>query len=176
MYLTFATTTQEKLDPDSADQSQSVYTTLLSLYLTPPSPNQPNLSAALDLLSRHGSRLPALNTLSILPTSLPVKALQSYFSGRMRAANSLTREEAIVASLSKVVKLDWEAALLVGEGPNALPANTANVQAGRNRRIVIGETRLCPVCGKRFGRAAVRAYPDGAVMHYGCSDRRTSVV
>lgn len=94
----------------------------------------------------------------------------------MRAAISLTREEAIVASLSKVVKLDWEAALLVGEGSNTLPANTANVQAGRNRRIVIGEARLCPVCGKRFGRAAVRAYPDGAVMHYGCSDRRPSDV
>lgn len=171
------TRSESVLDPDSPEQNESLYTVLLSLYLTPSQSSQANLSAALDLLSRHGSRLPAINTLSILPTQLPVKDLESYFRGRMRAANSLTREAAILAALSQVEKTDWEAALLIGDGPNAVAPNKGGVERGRNRRIVIGENRLCGICGRRFGsKTAVRAYPDGTVVHYGCSDRRDSQV
>lgn len=169
-YLTISSTTASNLDPDNPDQPQSIYTTLLSLYLTPPPSYPSNLETALDLLSRHGSRLPALNTLSILPTSLPISNLESYFCGRMRAATSLAREEAVVAALSRVEKTDWDAALLLGEGPNATATEKGKAGAGRNRRVIIGENRLCAVCSKRFGRAAVRVWPDGRIVHYGCSD------
>lgn len=154
-------------DPDDPSQPESIYTTLLSLYLTPPPPQELNLSAALDLVSRHGSRLPALSTLSILPTSLPIKSLESYFQGRMRAANSLARENAIMAALSGVEKTEWESVLLLGTD-GSKPSAAA---AGRNRRVVLGENKLCSVCNKRFGRAAVRVWPDGGVAHYGCIDR-----
>jgi len=154
-------------DPDDPSQPESIYTTLLSLYLTPPSPQELNLSAALDLVSRHGSRLPALSTLSILPASLPIKSLESYFQGRMRAANSLARENAIMAALAGVEKTEWEAVLALG----AHGSNPTAASAGRNRRVVLAENRLCSVCNKRFGRAAVRVLPDGQVAHYGCIDR-----
>lgn len=155
-------------DPDDPAQPESIYTTLLALYLTPPSPQEPNLSAALDLVSRHGSRLPALSTLSILPSTLPIKSLESYFQGRMRAANSLARENAIVAALSGVEKTEWESVLMLG-AEDSKPSTAA---AGRNRRVVLGDNRLCKVCNKRFGRAAVRVWPDGEVAHYGCVDDR----
>jgi Vam6/Vps39-like protein vacuolar protein sorting-associated protein 39 len=44
----------------------------------------------------------------------------------------------------------------------------------RNRRVVVGEDRLCGVCMKRFGGSAVRVYPDGRVVHYGCFNRGTA--
>ncbi|KAB8346335.1 hypothetical protein FH972_023379 [Carpinus fangiana] len=159
------------VDPDDPSQAQSVYTDLLSLYLTPPSGHKENLDAALQLLSHHGSRLPALSTLNLLPTSLPVKNLESYFRGRMRAAHSLAREEAIVAALSGVEKTAIEAALLIGDDE----ASGTSTAKGRSRRIVLEENRLCAVCNKRFGRAAVRVYPDGEVTHYGCADPRRDV-
>jgi hypothetical protein len=178
---TSTATTSAFLDPDtpSSNPAQDIYTTLLGLYLSPPPPYEQNLKAALDIVSRHGARLPALNTLSILPASLPIKDLENYFLHRMRAANSIAREEAIVAALAAVDKSDWEAALMLGEEPGAgLGAYEATpgdkqraAKRGRMRRVIVDERRVCGVCGKRFGRAAVRVWPDGAVGHYGCEGR-----
>jgi len=182
---TSTTAVSTTLDPDDPSQPQPIYTTLLSLYLSPPPPLPTNLPAALALLSHHGSRLPALSTLALLPTTLPVQELEEYFQARMRAAQSLAREEAVVAALSRLEKVGWEGALLVGsEGGGGYGGGTgggagyrggAGIKAvgkGRSRRVVLGEDRLCPVCHKRFGRAAVRVWPDGEVLHYGCVDRR----
>lgn len=171
VYLALTTATASSLDPDDANRPQSIYTTLLTLYLSPPPPNQPNLDAALDLLSLHGSRLPALSTIAALPELLPIKDLESYFQARMRAANSIAREEAIMASLSSVEKTAWEAQWLLGGDMEPETPKTSTI-AGRNRRVVLGENRLCSVCHKRFGRATARVFPNGDVLHYGCSDRR----
>lgn len=156
VYLSSSTSTPSTTDPDDTSAPESVYTSLLALYLTPPAGRPTNLETALDLLSRHGSRLPAQSTLALLPATQPIRSLESYFVGRMRAANSLAREEAIVAALGGVAKAEAEAALLLG---------------ARGRRVVVGENRLCSVCHKRFGRAAIRVWPDGDVVHYGCVDR-----
>nr|CAD21225.1 conserved hypothetical protein [Neurospora crassa] len=88
-------------DPSQDEAHPSIYHTLLSLYLTPPSPHKPNLPPALDLLSKHGSRLPATSTLSLIPDDLPVSELESYFRGRMRNANSIVNETLVVAGLRK---------------------------------------------------------------------------
>ena len=153
MYVSGNATAPNGVDPDDTSRPESIYTTLLSLYLAPPSPRAANLDAALDLLSRHGSRLPALSTLSLLPSAQPIRTLESYFMARMRAANSLAREEAVVAALSGVAKAEAESALLLG---------------ARDRRVVVGENRLCGVCHRRFGRAAIKVRANGDVVHYGC--------
>lgn len=137
---------------DAEDAEPSIYHTLLSLYLTPPPPNKPNWPPALDLLSRHGARLPASSTLSLIPPSLRVADLESYFRGRIRSAVSAMREEAILAQLTGVQKVDVEAKLLAEKG----------------KRVVVGEERVCGVCHKRFGGSAIRVWPDGTVVHYGC--------
>ena len=175
---TSTATTTALLDPDtpSSDPAQSIYTTLLGLYLSPPPAEPQNLQAALDLVSRHGARLPALNTISILPASLPIRELSSYFLHRMRSANSIAREEAVIAALAAVDKSDWEAALMLGEEPGVNAETTPGTKEqaasrGRMRRVVVDERRGCGVCGKRFGRAAVRVWPSGEVVHYGCDSR-----
>ncbi|CAN9439637.1 unnamed protein product, partial [Alternaria alternata] len=96
------------------DTELSIYHVLLSLYLQPPPPHQPNWPPALDLLSKHGARLPAATTLDLIPPTLPVKDLESYFFGRIRNANSLLNEERIVAQLRGVEKVAVESAVLLG--------------------------------------------------------------
>lgn len=158
------------LDPDA---EPSIYHTLLSLYLAPPHPHEPRWEPALTLLSKHGARLPASSTLDLIPPTQPVKELESYFRGRIRTANSVMNQQRMVASLRSVVKMDTEAALLLGERTPGITdgLRKANGPGGRNRRVVINEDRHCKVCGKRFGGSAIRVYPDNSVVHYGCIDR-----
>ncbi|KAH8811557.1 vacuolar morphogenesis protein-like protein AvaB [Xylogone sp. PMI_703] len=149
---------------DPEDPLPSVYHTLLSLYLTPPPPYEPNWPPALDLLSKHGSRLPASSTLSIIPDPLPVKELERYFRSRIRAANSIVNETRVAAGLRRSEALTTQANLLLGEG-------LASGASGRNRRVVVGEERVCGVCHKRLGGSVVAVLPDNAVVHYGCLNR-----
>jgi hypothetical protein len=158
MYLAASTskTRNTGLTPatDTLDEAAepSIYHTLLALYLSPPPGQAPNWPPALDLLSRHGARLPASSTLDIIPASLPVADLESYFRGRIRAANSALNEERIVARLRGVEKVRAEEKLV----------------EKKNRGFRIDEERVCGVCYKRFGGSAIRVWPDGRVTHYGC--------
>lgn len=149
-------------DPDEG--GPSIYQTLLSLYLNPPPPNKPNLPPAIDLLSKHGSRLPAASTLSLIPDTLPVSDLELYFRGRIRAANSAVNENRIVAGLRQTELVASQGVLLLGDG---IPGG----QGGRNRRVIISDERVCGVCHKRLGGSVVAALPDNAVVHYGCLNR-----
>jgi tetratricopeptide (TPR) repeat protein len=137
---------------EDATSSPSIYHTLLSLYLQPPTPHKPAWPPALDLLSKHGARLPASSTLDIIPPTLPVLDLESYFRGRIRTANSSLNEERIVARLRGVEKARAEEKLVEKRG----------------KGFRIDEERLCGVCHKRFGGSAIRVWPDGRVTHYGC--------
>ncbi|TEA16593.1 Vam6/Vps39-like protein [Colletotrichum sidae] len=152
---------------DPEESTPSIYHTLLSLYLTPPPPHKPAYGPALELLSRHGSRLPAASTLSLIPDDLPVRDLESYFRGRIRSANSVVNEARIVARLRDTELVSTQALLLLGDG---VPGG----QGGRNRRVVITEERLCGVCHKRIGGSVVSVLPDNKVVHYACMNKTPS--
>ncbi|KAL2155378.1 hypothetical protein VTH82DRAFT_119 [Thermothelomyces myriococcoides] len=152
----------------TAEERPSIYHTLLSLYLKPPPEYSPNLEPALDLLSKHGSRLPPTSTLSLVPETLPVAQLESYFRGRMRSANSAVNEARVVAGLRKTALFTSQSLLYLGDG---IPGG----QGGRNRRVVIGEERVCGVCHKRLGGSVVAVLPDNAVVHYGCLGRSAAI-
>lgn len=144
----------------------SIYHTLLSLYLTPPPPyngTTPQLEPALDLLSRHGARLPASSTLRLIPETLPVAQLEAYFRGRMRAAHSAVHASRIEKGLRQTGVLAAQASLLLGEDGDG--------RAGRSRHVVVGEERACGVCHKRLGGSVVAVLADNAVVHYGCLSR-----
>ncbi|KFX99895.1 hypothetical protein V490_01592 [Pseudogymnoascus sp. VKM F-3557] len=165
-----------RLEPTSTsnDSLPSIYHTLLSLYLTPQPPHEPNWAPALDLLSKHGSRLPASNTLTLIPANLLVKDLESYFRGRIRAANSVVNEARVVTGLRKSEVVRAQAGLLLGEGGGADPTgsfNAVETGTGRNRHVVVGEERVCGACHKRLGRSVVSVLPDNTVVHYACSKR-----
>jgi hypothetical protein len=144
---------------------------LLSLYLQPKPPHEPNLDPALDLLSKHGSRLPATSTLGLIPDDLPVGDLESYFRGRIRAANSLVNQTRIVSELRKAEGISVAARLHLGD-------DVDGGQGGRNRHVTITDERLCVVChkklaGMRIGGTVVAVLPDNTVVHYGCLNKAT---
>lgn len=144
--------------------TSSIYHSLLSLYLSPPPPNKPQWEPALDLLAKHGARMPASSTLELIPEVLPVKDLESYFKGRIRLANTKVNESRIVAGLRSCLAFSEESRLCLGDG---LPRGNE----GRNRHVLITEDRVCSVCYKRFGGSAIKVLPDNSVVHYGCSSR-----
>lgn len=149
-------------------ETESIYHTLLSLYLTPPPPHEKNLGPALDLLSKHGSRLPASSTLRLIPDTLAVAELESYFRGRIRAANSVVYESRIETGLRKTALVGAQALLLLGEGGDIAAGPGA---VGKNRRVVVTDERLCGTCNKRLGGSVIAVLPSNVVVHYGCLNK-----
>lgn len=140
-------------DIDPNDAPPSIYHTLLSLYLSPPSPHKPQWGPALNILAKHGARMPASSTLNLIPEILPIKELQSYFQGRIRTANTLVNEGRIVSGMRSTLAFSEEAKLRLGDG-------VRGGNDGRNRRVVITEDRVCGVCHKRFGGSVIKVMPE----------------
>lgn len=157
---------------DDSDQRANIFATLLGLYLSPPAGEEKRWPQALDLLAKHGARLPASSTLDLMPPDLAVQELSSYFRGRLRNATSLQREAQVVRSLEEVRRNNVELKLVVGEDGGLGGVGAGDVRKGRNRRVTIREEDHCKACHKRFGASAVRVYPDNEVVHYGCVGRR----
>ncbi|KAK3112912.1 Vacuolar morphogenesis protein 6 [Teratosphaeriaceae sp. CCFEE 6253] len=155
-------TMHEKAAHALVDERDNVFAMLLGLYLRPAKGEEKKWPQALDLLGRHGSRLPASSTLELMPDDLAVSELQDYFRGRIRNATSVLRESGVVKNLAGVQRIDAERRLLVGN------VDDVGQKWGRNRRVRIGEEDHCRVCHKRFGASAIRVYPDNVVVHYGC--------
>jgi hypothetical protein len=151
----------------SKDQS-NIFATLLGLYLNPPQGEEKRWPQALELLGRHGARLPASSTLNLMPDDLAVAELQDYFLGRIRHATSLLRQEKVVRSLEVVRKANADRLLQLGTEKEI----EMGKHGGRNRRVRIDDEAHCKVCHRRFGASAVRVYPDGEVVHYGCVGKR----
>ena len=102
--------------------------------------------------------------MNLIPATLPVGELESYFRGRIRAANSIVNEAKVVSGLRKSEVVSAQAALLLGEG--ILDGN-----GGRNRRVIVSEERVCGVCHKRLGGSVIAVLPDNGIVHYGCLNR-----
>ncbi|KAF7163572.1 hypothetical protein CNMCM5623_008421 [Aspergillus felis] len=153
--------------PDFEGEKPSIYLTLLSLYLSPPHGYKPRYGPALEVLAKHGSRLPPNSALELIPETLPVKELEFYFKGRMRAATSILNESRIVANLQKSQSIKTQAQLLVGEGGDG--------KASRSRHVTITEERICGICHKRLGGSVINVFPDNTVVHLGCANRKASL-
>lgn len=137
---------------DDAETQPSIHLILLSLYLTPPHGYKPQYGPALEVLAKHGSRLPPSSALDLIPESLPVKELEFYFRGRMRTANSRFNGSRIAASLQKVQNIKTQAQLLVGEG--------VDPRFSRSRHVTVTEERICGICHKRLGGSVINVFPE----------------
>lgn len=174
--------TSNRTSTSTDEIPSSIYNVLLSLYLSPQKPHEPQWDPAIDLLAKHGARLPASSTLDLIPEVFTVKKLESYFKGRIRGANSIVNESRIVAGLRKTLDFAEESKLRLGEG-------LSDINRGRNRCVIITEDRVCGMCHKRFGGSAIKIlseyvfmapflsfkptnqFSSNAVVHYGCSVR-----
>jgi len=136
---------------DPVDEQSSIYHVLLNLYLHPPKGEEPLFRPAIELMAKHGARLPASSTLELIPPELLVRELEFYFRGRVRHANSITNDSKVIAGLRKVDAMRVQAALLLGDG---VPSG------GRQRKVRIHEDRVCGVCYKRLGGSVISVFPE----------------
>ncbi|KAJ9608623.1 Vacuolar morphogenesis protein 6 [Cladophialophora chaetospira] len=148
---------------DPFDEEPSIYHILLNLYLNPPKGEKALFGPAIELMARHGPRLPASSTLELIPADLLVKQFESYFRGRIRNANSIMNESMIASGLRKVDAVRVQAGLLLGEGVQS---------GGRGRKVRVDEDRVCGVCYKRLGSSVISVFPDNSVVHLGCAVRK----
>ncbi|PWW79347.1 hypothetical protein C7212DRAFT_272907 [Tuber magnatum] len=123
----------------TSSTTPTIYHTLLTLYLRPPPPHTPHLAPALTLLSRHGARLEASETLALIPEGTTMASLESYFQSRIRTANSKASTERLTATLRKSYLVDVQDRLLKEQGV----------------AVVVGEERSCGVCHKRLGASVL---------------------
>lgn len=142
---------RRKSTADPVDEQPSIYHVLLNLYLNPPKGENALWGPAIELMARHGPRLPASSTLELIPEDLTVKDLEFYFRGRMRNANSTMNDSMITAGLRKVEAVRVQAALLLGDGAPS---------GGRGRKVRIDEDRVCGVCYKRLGGSVISVFPE----------------
>ncbi|KAK4909051.1 Vacuolar morphogenesis protein 6 [Elasticomyces elasticus] len=157
-----------RLELNNTDQSNA-FTTLVGLYLNPPVSEHKHLPQALELLSKHGARLPASSTLHLMPDDLALKEIQGYLCGCIKDATCMWRQAVIVRSLEGVRRANTERVLLFGRD-----SQSSRKPLGKNRRVRIGGDDQCNVCHIKFGLSAIRVYPDNEVLHYGCLGRSTT--
>lgn len=160
---------------------EEMYTVLLSLYLRPPQDQQTNWPQALDLLSKHGARLPASETLDLAPDDLALSDLAAYFQGRIRSDNSTLNTGRVQVGLENARRTRLECDLAGGRAGAGSgqewaamakgPGRGSDGGGGRARKVVIREDSHCKVCLRRFGNSAIRVFPDNRVVHYGCVGR-----
>ncbi|KAK3696153.1 Vacuolar morphogenesis protein 6 [Vermiconidia calcicola] len=123
----------------------NIFATLLGLYLRPPSGEEKRWPQALELLGRHGARLPASSTLEFMPDDLAIAQLQDYFRGRMRHSTSLLRQEKVMRSLEDVRKANTERRLLLGKDEDAEKGKLLSVRARelKKARHIHDHANLC---------------------------------
>lgn len=88
-----------------------------------------------------------------MPPSFPIKNLESYFRGRLRTGTTAVNEARVLQGLCASEHQRYRAMVLLGD-------DLQGGNAGRNRKVVISEERVCRVCHKRLGRSVISVFPE----------------
>lgn len=132
-----------------------IFLHLLQLYLRPAPPNEPLVTAALGLVSRHASHLDAPSVLDLMPPLVPVGDLHDFFISALGKQRAKRNEHRIVRGLLAARKGQTDR-LLVGL---------------EVKRVRVTDQRICPQCQKRLGTSAIAVHaPKGEVTHLHCKD------
>lgn len=147
-----------------------IYQILLSLYVKPSAPHEPDWESAISLLSKYGARIAASTTIDLLPEAVTIADVKSYFEGYVRSVGAGHKLERMTGALLGVEKVLWDEAL-VRKSPGSQRTDAGEHLEGhgtKTRRILLDEDRRCMVCHKKFGGSAIKVFPDNTVIHYGC--------
>ncbi|KAF8634148.1 hypothetical protein AX15_001050 [Amanita polypyramis BW_CC] len=121
-------------------ETSNVFLSLLRLYLRPTVKTDSDLlQPAVELISRHSSRLDAAETLKLLPPLVTARDVSKFLSEALRAPLFDTR---VVREISKAR----------GE---QVSRKLAALQA---RRVKVTDSRICPQCHKRIGNSVIAVH------------------
>lgn len=111
------------------------------------------LEPALRIISRYGAKVDAKAALDLLPTIVPLSAVESFACKSLRQTYAQKNEEIILSRIAKERLLQTDETLMTLH----------------RRRVKVTETRTCPRCMKRLGNSVIAVTSEGLVFHYGCS-------
>ena len=128
---------------DSSDNSKSIYVTALKLYMKPSCPIDRDLviDASLRLLSRYGDRIDPNQVLHLLPASTPLLKLLPFFAKFLSSTAQQHHQLELQRSLIKAYEVQLREQKMDLE----------------QRRVVVTDFTVCPVCKKRIGGSSVFA-------------------
>ncbi|CAN6625119.1 hypothetical protein TRVA0_010S01134 [Trichomonascus vanleenenianus] len=107
----------------------------------------------LQLLKSQGSRMSAINVIEKLPPSIQIDQISQFLQSQLRSLQSELKTGQMEAAARKVNLVKTHEQLLELHQRHALVTNL----------------KTCRVCMKRLGHSVISMFPDGSVVHYGCS-------
>jgi len=133
--------------------TSGIFLALLKLYLRPTVQTSSNLlQPALELISRHGPRLDAVETLQLLPPLVTADDIRPFLIDSLRIPVFDTR---VVREINKARNDHLSRRLM----------------ALQSRRVKVTDSRICPQCHKRLGNSVIAVHaPRGEVTHYQCRE------
>ncbi|KAM4796789.1 transforming growth factor-beta receptor-associated protein 1 [Rhinophrynus dorsalis] len=136
-----------------APYRQRLFQLLLSSYLSPASPDNTLLVAAIDLLNNHPTEFDAVSVLQLLPESWSVQLLAPFLAGSMREHVHALRMSQMALGLAKAENIIYKQEKL-------------NL---REKPVVLSEKKFCSVCRNPFKEPVFIRYPNGHIVHTHCA-------
>lgn len=137
--------------PDT--ETNTVFLTLLKLYLRPTAKDLPNLlPPALDLMRRQSHRLNPVETLQLLPPLVSAEEVRKFLQQALRMP---VCDSHVIREINKARSEQVARTLMILE----------------SRRVKVTDSRICPQCHKRLGSSVIAVHaPRGEVTHYQCRE------
>lgn len=125
--------------------------TLLSMYLAGSS--EKYRSDIIDLLASQGSKMSATDVLVNLPSDTSIKDIDFFLQSQIRNLHSSMNNGQVTSAFLQV---------------NLIRTQEHLMELGQAHSLIT-YLRICKVCRKRLGYSVISVFPDGEVVHYGCS-------
>ncbi|RCK67836.1 Vacuolar morphogenesis protein 6 [Candida viswanathii] len=118
-----------------------------------------NIELIIKLLITHGTKIPVLKILAVLPKSFPMHKLKLFFSMELNKSKERVEDTHLISQLYKVgsTNLQYKVMKLQDEG----------------YRISSGK-QPCSICNKKLGYSVFTISKDNNVVHYGCTQKRST--
>eukprot|EP01098_Paradermamoeba_levis_P011400 TRINITY_DN4875_c0_g7_i3.p1 TRINITY_DN4875_c0_g7~~TRINITY_DN4875_c0_g7_i3.p1 ORF type:complete len:699 (+),score=206.47 TRINITY_DN4875_c0_g7_i3:197-2098(+) len=139
------------------DQSESVYLSLLKVYLNPPPGSFLNNQIISIILDKYFHFMDPAKVIELLPDSMPINSLKKFFEVLFLHSSALRKDQQVIKGLLHTKSLRFREYVI----------------RERNEVIIrITDESVCPVCKKKILTSVFARYPNGVVVHLGCAKDR----
>lgn len=149
---------QHVYDNQSTVESKQVYYQLLQIYLNSEY-EEIRIGASIQLLNAHSNEIGSCRSLELLPAELmKCKNLSPFFENML---NRLARNKHNIQIINRLM---FSLELQIHETKILC----------QDKKFIVNDEQMCKECNKRMGKSAMVRFPNGDLIHYGCSKNSES--
>ncbi len=139
-------------------EAKQVYYQLLQIYLNSDY-EEIRIGASIRLLNAHSNEIGSCRSLELLPAELmKCKNLSPFFENML---NRLARNKHNIQIINRLM---FSLELQIHETKILC----------QDKKFVVNDEQMCKECNKRMGKSAMVRFPNGDLIHYGCSKNSES--